>query len=39
METCSYFIENKALFGGYPNHKQFEELINNKVVCFVDLIT
>lgn len=37
MERCSYFIENKALFGSYPNQETVNYLENIGVVCFVDL--
>ena len=38
METCSFFVDGKALFGGYPgyNYKELEEL---GVKYFVDLTT
>lgn len=39
MDTCSYFIEDKALFGGYPDNVKFEELRKCGVRYFVDLIT
>lgn len=40
MDTCSYFIENKALFGSYPNNSNtLNELIDNGVNYFVDLTT
>jgi hypothetical protein len=37
MNQSSFFIEKKALFGGYPNHKQLIELKEEGVVWFVDL--
>lgn len=37
MNQASFFIEKKALFGGYPNHKQIIELIDEGVVWFIDL--
>jgi hypothetical protein len=37
MERCSYFIENKALFGSYPNQETVKYLESIGVVCFVDL--
>ncbi|CCV01864.1 Putative tyrosine phosphatase [Invertebrate iridescent virus 22] len=37
MNQASFFIEKKALFGGYPSHNQIIELINEGVVWFVDL--
>jgi protein-tyrosine phosphatase len=37
MNQSSFFIEKKALFGGYPNHKQLIELKKEGVVWFVDL--
>lgn len=37
MNQASFFIEKKALFGGYPNHNQLLELMDEGVVWFVDL--
>lgn len=37
MNQASFFIEKKALFGGYPNHNQLLELIDEGVVWFIDL--
>jgi protein-tyrosine phosphatase len=37
MERCSYFIENKALFGGFPTQEIVKELENMGVRYFVDL--
>lgn len=37
MDQASFFIEKKALFGGYPNHEQIIELKEEGVVWFVDL--
>ena len=37
MERCSYFIENKALFGSYPTQETVNYLETMGVVCFVDL--
>lgn len=37
MDRCSFFIENKALFGGYPTQESVEELENNGVRYFIDL--
>lgn len=37
MNQASFFIEKKALFGGYPNHNQILELKNEGVVWFIDL--
>ncbi len=37
MNQASFFIEKKALFGGYPNHNQLLELKEEGVVWFVDL--
>jgi len=34
---CSYFIENKALFGGFPTQGQADILMNMGVKYFVDL--
>lgn len=37
MNQASFFIEKKALFGGYPNHNQILELKEEGVVWFIDL--
>lgn len=37
MNQASFFIEKKALFGGYPNHNQIIELVEEGVVWFIDL--
>lgn len=37
MNQASFFIEKKALFGGYPNHKQITQLREEGVVWFIDL--
>lgn len=37
MQRCSYFIENKALFGSFPDQQQVNELEQNGVVIFLDL--
>jgi protein-tyrosine phosphatase len=37
MDTCSYFIENKALFGSMPNNETVKDLENIGVVFFVNL--
>lgn len=37
MNQASFFIEKKALFGGYPNHKQIIELQEEGVTWFIDL--
>ena len=40
MDTCSYFIDGKALFGSYPNNKNvYNELVDCGVKYFVDLTT
>lgn len=39
MDYCSYFIDNKALFGSYPNSESFNILKENGVRYFVDLTT
>ena len=39
MDTSSYFIENKALFGCFPSSPSIKELEENNVVYFVDLTT
>lgn len=37
MNYCSYFIEDKALFGSYPTQDIVNELENNNVKYFVNL--
>ena len=37
MNTCSYFIKDKALFGSYPNQEQVHELEEIGVRYFIDL--
>ena len=37
MDTCSYFIQNKALFGSMPNNDTVKELEKIGVKYFVDL--
>lgn len=37
MERCSFFIENKALFGSFPTQETVELLENKGVRVFVDL--
>jgi hypothetical protein len=37
MNQASFFIEKKALFGGYPSHNQILELKEEGVVWFIDL--
>jgi hypothetical protein len=37
MNQASFFIEKKALFGGYPNHCQILELQREGVKWFIDL--
>lgn len=37
MDRCSYFIENKALFGSYPDGENTELLENLGVKYFIDL--
>tara|TARA_Y100001972_G_C7657723_1_gene331358 strand:- start:2157 stop:3038 length:882 start_codon:yes stop_codon:yes gene_type:complete len=39
MDTCSYFIENKCLFGCYPTYEGLKELVNEGVILFIDLTT
>ena len=39
MEFCSYFIKEKALFGGYPTNNSKNELREQGVMVFVDLTT
>lgn len=37
MNQASFFIEKKALFGGFPNHQQIIELQKLGVTTFIDL--
>ena len=37
MDTCSYFIKDKALFGSYPSEKAVTELEQNGVKYYVNL--
>lgn len=37
MDKASYFVQNKALFGGYPTQKDIEEYEKNGVRYFIDL--
>ena len=37
MESSSYFIKDKAIFGSYPNQQSVHELEKIGVKCFVDL--
>lgn len=37
MDTCSYFIKGKALFGSYPSERSVKELEDNGVRFFVNL--
>lgn len=37
MNFCSYFIENKALFGSFPTQKSLEELETHGVRYFINL--
>jgi protein-tyrosine phosphatase len=37
MERSSFFIKNKAMFGGSPTQEEVDELEKEGVVCFVDL--
>jgi hypothetical protein len=37
MDTCSYFIKDKALFGSYPSDVSVKELEDNGVRYFVNL--
>jgi len=37
MDRTSYFIENKALFGSYPNNDFIQEYENNGIRHFIDL--
>ena len=39
MDKCSCFIDNKAWFGGYPNHETLGELIQAGITHFIDLTT
>ena len=37
MERSSYFVKDRALFGGYPRQEEVDELESVGVVCFVNL--
>jgi len=37
MDFCSYFIDNKSLFGSYPSNEQVEILEEMGVIYFIDL--
>ena len=37
MKYCSYFIENKALFGSFPSQEEVQELEDSGVCIFIDL--
>ena len=37
MDTCSYFINNKALFGGFPSQEKIDILEKMGVIYFVNL--
>ena len=37
MERCSYFIEDKALFGSFPTQDEVNNLETLGVRCFIDL--
>ena len=37
MEKCSYFIQEKALFGSFPCQNDVDELEKNGVIYFIDL--
>lgn len=37
MDRCSYFIQNKALFGSYPDRDTVNELRENGVRIFIDV--
>tara|TARA_A100001015_G_C14714557_1_gene603463 strand:+ start:136 stop:393 length:258 start_codon:yes stop_codon:yes gene_type:complete len=37
MDNASYFIDNKALFGSYPDEICLKELQDNGVKIFVDV--
>ena len=37
MDTSSYFIKNKAIFGNYPCPEKIKDLIEIGVTIFVDL--
>lgn len=39
METSSFFIDGRCLFGCYPTNEGLIELVDNNVVVFVDLTT
>ena len=37
MERSSYFVKDRALFGGYPRQEEVDELESVGVICFVNL--
>jgi predicted NAD-dependent protein-ADP-ribosyltransferase YbiA (DUF1768 family) len=37
MDKCSYFIDNKAMFGGYPEQSFVESLEKDNVILFINL--
>jgi predicted NAD-dependent protein-ADP-ribosyltransferase YbiA (DUF1768 family) len=37
MQKCSYFIQKRALFGGYPTQSDVDELFSNGVRHFINL--
>lgn len=37
MDRCSFFIQDKALFGSFPTQESVDTLENNGVRCFIDL--
>ena len=37
MDKCSYFIGNKAMFGGYPEQQFVETLEKDNVILFINL--
>jgi hypothetical protein len=39
MDYCSYFIDDKALFGSYPTNERIKELKGIGVNHFIDLIS
>tara|TARA_B100000073_G_C23728685_1_gene570080 strand:- start:471 stop:1400 length:930 start_codon:yes stop_codon:yes gene_type:complete len=39
MNYCSFFINDKALFGSYPSLQSAQELYSNNVKVFIDLTT
>lgn len=39
LKFCSSFLYDQAYFGGYPSRENFQELIENDFIYFIDLTT